>query len=106
MLQHAAQAPLIAAKPLASIHAERSNLMEIRLNADLGTDEQMATLHKLLRLTFPDVEHRSRPGTGGVSRKSLGHRSWVDIERRRNDYEDETEHSEQCHAGDCGGSWR
>jgi DNA polymerase-3 subunit alpha len=40
------------AKPLASIRAERSNLMEIRLNADLVTDEQMTTLHTLLR-QFP-----------------------------------------------------
>jgi DNA polymerase-3 subunit alpha len=40
------------AKPLASIRAERSSLMEIRLNADLVTEEQMAVLHKLLR-QFP-----------------------------------------------------
>jgi len=40
------------AKLLASIRAERSSLMEIRLNADLVTDDQMATLHKLLR-QFP-----------------------------------------------------
>jgi DNA polymerase-3 subunit alpha len=44
------------AKPLASIRAERSNLMEIRLNADLVTDEQMSTLHKLLR-QFPGPCH-------------------------------------------------
>jgi hypothetical protein len=44
------------AKPLASIRAERSNLMEIRLNADLVTDEQMTTLHKLLR-QFPGPCH-------------------------------------------------
>ena len=37
------------AKLLSSIRAERSSLMEIRLNADLVTDEQMATLEKLLR---------------------------------------------------------
>ena len=44
------------AKPLASIRAERSNLMEIRLNADLVTDVQMTTLHKLLR-QFPGKCH-------------------------------------------------
>ena len=44
------------AKPLASIRAERSNLMEIRLNADLVTDEQITTLHKLLR-QFPGPCH-------------------------------------------------
>jgi DNA polymerase-3 subunit alpha len=44
------------AKPLASIRAERSSMMEIRLNADLVTDEQMATLHKLLR-QFPGSCH-------------------------------------------------
>jgi DNA polymerase III alpha subunit len=44
------------AKPLASIRAERSNLMEIRLNVDLVSDEQMTTLHKLLR-QFPGPCH-------------------------------------------------
>jgi hypothetical protein len=44
------------AKPLASIRAERSSLMEIRLNADLVTDEQMTTLHTLLR-QFPGPCH-------------------------------------------------
>jgi len=44
------------AKLLTSIRAERSNLMEIRLNADLVTDDQMATLHKLLR-QFPGTCH-------------------------------------------------
>jgi DNA polymerase-3 subunit alpha len=44
------------AKPLASIRTERSSLMEIRLNADLVTDEQMATLHTLLR-QFPGPCH-------------------------------------------------
>jgi DNA polymerase-3 subunit alpha len=38
------------AKLLASIRAERSSLMELRLNADLVTDDQMAGLQKLLRL--------------------------------------------------------
>jgi len=44
------------AKLLSSIRAERSSLMEIRLNADLVTDEQMATLQKLLR-QFPGPCH-------------------------------------------------
>jgi DNA polymerase-3 subunit alpha len=44
------------AKPLASIRTERSSLMEIRLNADLVTDEQMTTLHTLLR-QFPGPCH-------------------------------------------------
>jgi DNA polymerase-3 subunit alpha len=37
------------AKLLASIRAERSSLMELRLNADLVTDDQMSGLQKLLR---------------------------------------------------------
>ncbi len=40
------------AKLRSSIRAERSSLMEIRLNADLVTNEQMATSQKLLR-QFP-----------------------------------------------------
>ena len=44
------------AKLLSSIRAERSSLMEIRLNVDLVTDDQMATLQKLLR-QFPGPCH-------------------------------------------------
>jgi len=43
---------LVEAKPLASIRAERSSLMDIRLNADRLTDDSLTTLHKLLR-QFP-----------------------------------------------------
>jgi DNA polymerase-3 subunit alpha len=37
------------ARPLASIRAERSSLMDIRLNADVLTDDSLGTLHRLLR---------------------------------------------------------
>jgi DNA polymerase-3 subunit alpha len=40
---------LVDAKPLASIRAERSSLMDIRLNADRLTEESLQNLHKLLR---------------------------------------------------------
>ncbi|HEX7598813.1 MAG TPA: DNA polymerase III subunit alpha, partial [Polyangia bacterium] len=40
------------AKLLASIRAERSSLMEIRINADIVTDDQMKTLQALIR-QFP-----------------------------------------------------
>jgi DNA polymerase-3 subunit alpha len=43
---------LVDARPLASIRAERSSLMDIRLNADRLTHESLDTLHKLLR-QFP-----------------------------------------------------
>jgi DNA polymerase-3 subunit alpha len=43
---------LVDAKPLASIRAERSSLMDIRLNADRLTEESLQNLHKLLR-QFP-----------------------------------------------------
>jgi len=49
------------AKLRSSIRAERSSLMEIRLNADLVTNEQMATSQKLLR-QFPAVPHAPAPG--------------------------------------------
>ncbi len=42
----------VDAKLLASIRAERSTLMDVRLNADLLSDEQLLTLQKLLR-QFP-----------------------------------------------------
>jgi DNA polymerase-3 subunit alpha len=37
------------ARPLASIRAERSSLMDIRLNADRLTDDSLGLLHRLLR---------------------------------------------------------
>jgi DNA polymerase-3 subunit alpha len=40
------------ARPLTSIRAERSSLIDIRLNADRLTEESLGTLHKLL-LQFP-----------------------------------------------------
>ena len=40
---------LVDARPLASIRAERSSLMDIRLNADRLTEESLQNLHKLLR---------------------------------------------------------
>ncbi len=40
------------AKPLASIRAERSSLMEVRINADLISEEQLAGLRKTL-LQYP-----------------------------------------------------
>jgi DNA polymerase-3 subunit alpha len=42
----------VDAKLLASIRAERSSMMDVRLNADLLNDEQLLTLQKLLR-QFP-----------------------------------------------------
>ena len=42
----------VDAKPLASIRAERSTMMDVRLNADLLNDEQLVALQKLLR-QFP-----------------------------------------------------
>jgi DNA polymerase III subunit alpha len=42
----------IDARPLASIRAERSSLMDIRLNADRLTDDSLGVLHRLLR-QFP-----------------------------------------------------
>jgi DNA polymerase-3 subunit alpha len=39
----------LTAKPLESVRAERSSLMDIRLNADLLTTETLTTLEKLLR---------------------------------------------------------
>jgi DNA polymerase-3 subunit alpha len=42
----------VDAKPLASIRAERSTMMDVRLNADLLSSEQLELLQKLLR-QFP-----------------------------------------------------
>jgi DNA polymerase-3 subunit alpha len=42
----------VDAKLLASIRAERSTMMDVRLNADLLSDDQLVTLQKLLR-QFP-----------------------------------------------------
>jgi len=42
----------VDAKLLTSIRAERSSMMDVRLNADLLNAEQLASLHKLLR-QFP-----------------------------------------------------
>jgi DNA polymerase-3 subunit alpha len=42
----------VDAKPLASIRAERSSLMEVHLNADLVNEDQLASMKKVL-LQFP-----------------------------------------------------